>query len=169
MTGSGGVWLRTVDAEATRALGAVLATHLRPGDVVSLSGELGAGKTCLVQGVAAACGITSRVTSPTFVLVKSYSGTLHLVHVDVYRLDRLGHVLELGDEVFAPDAVTLVEWGDAVGAALPDDRLEVELLLDRPEVLDDTVRRVGLVGRGGWVDRLPALAADCAAFADDGA
>lgn len=166
MTVSDGVWVRTADAGATRALGGVIAAHLRPGDVVSLSGELGAGKTCLVQGVAAAVGVTDRVTSPTFVLVKQYRGSLPLVHVDVYRLDRLGDVLELGDEVFAADAVTLVEWGDAVRAAMPDDRLEVELLLAAPDVLDDTQRRIGLMGRGAWRERLAALADDCAPFTE---
>jgi tRNA threonylcarbamoyladenosine biosynthesis protein TsaE len=152
-----GVELQTADADATRGVGAVLAAHLRPGDVVSLAGELGAGKTCLVQGVARALDVPGRVTSPTFVLVKHYRGRLDLVHVDVYRLDHVQDVLDLGDEVLAPDAVTFVEWGDAVATVLPDDRLDVELVLADPDELDSTRRRVRLTGRGGWAPRVDAL------------
>lgn len=149
-----GLTLATVDADATRTVGAALAAHLQPGDVVSLAGELGAGKTCLVQGVAQALKVQARVTSPTFVLVKSYPARLRLVHVDVYRLDQLQDVLDLGDEVFAPDAVTFVEWGDAVAAVLPDDRLDVELVLADPEDLESTRRSIRLTPHGSWGARL---------------
>lgn len=149
-----GVTLGSVDADATRTVGAALAAHLQPGDVVSLAGELGAGKTCLVQGVARALHIDARVTSPTFVLVKTYAATLPLVHVDVYRLDQLQDVLDLGDEVFAPDHVTFVEWGDAVAPVLPDDRLDVELVLADPEDLASDRRWVRMTGHGSWVARL---------------
>ncbi len=160
MTGSVGLTLATPDADATRTVGAAIAAHLRAGDAVSLAGELGAGKTCLVQGVARALGIEARVTSPTFVLVKSYPGRLPLVHVDVYRLDQLQDVLDLGDEVLAPDAVTFIEWGDAVAAVLPDDRLDVELVLADPDDLDSTRRIVHLTPRGSWEGRLADLRDD---------
>ena len=159
-----GVTLRTADADATQAVGAALAAHLQPGDVVSLAGELGAGKTCLVQGVARELDITDRVTSPTFVLVKSYRGRLPIVHVDVYRLNQLQDVLDLGDEVFAPDAVTLVEWGDAVSAVLPDDRLDVELVLADPDDLEATQRDLTLVAHGSWAERLDGLRDDLSPF-----
>lgn len=119
--------LRTDDPDATRAVASVVARYLEAGDVVALTGELGAGKTCFVQGAAAGLGVEVQVTSPTFVLVRNYRGRLPVVHCDVYRLDRLGDVLELGDEVLAPDVVTFVEWGDAVASLLPPDHLEVEL------------------------------------------
>lgn len=119
--------LRTADPASTRAVAAVVARYLQAGDVVALTGELGAGKTCFVQGAAAGLGVETPVTSPTFVLVRNYAGRLPVVHCDVYRLDRLGDVLELGDEVLAPDVVTFVEWGDAVASLLPPDHLEVEL------------------------------------------
>lgn len=119
--------LRTRGADATRAVAAALAAHLRPGDVVALTGELGAGKTCFVQGAATGLDVSVPVTSPTFVLVRTYPGRIPVVHCDVYRLDRLGDVLELGDEVLAPDVVTFVEWGDAIATLLPPDHLEVEL------------------------------------------
>lgn len=169
MTPATGVTLRTADATGTQTVGAALAAHLRPGDVVSLAGELGAGKTCLVQGVAHALRVPGRVTSPTFVLVRSYAGRLRLVHVDVYRLDNLRDVLDLGDEVFAPDAVTFIEWGDAVATVLPDDRLDVELVLSDVDDLEATTRRVRLVARGSWASRIADLRDDLGTFVvDDG-
>ncbi len=164
MTPAAGLTLRTVDAGGTQTVGAALAAHLRPGDVVSLAGELGAGKTCLVQGVAEALHVPGRVTSPTFVLVRSYEGRLRLVHVDVYRLDNLGDVLDLGDEVFAPDVVTFIEWGDAVVTVLPDDRLDVELLLADVDDLEATTRQVRLVAHGSWSARMADLRDDLGTF-----
>lgn len=169
MNPANGVTLHTADATATQTVGAALAAHLRPGDVVSLAGELGAGKTCLVQGVATALRVPGRVTSPTFVLVRSYAGRLRLVHVDVYRLDNLRDVLDLGDEVFAPDAVTFIEWGDAVATVLPDDRLDVELLLADVDDLESTTRQLRLVPHGSWSSRMADLRDDLGAFVvDDG-
>ena len=126
----------TAGPDGTRRVAAAIADHLRPGDVVALSGELGAGKTCFVQGAAAALGITAPVTSPTFVLLHTYPGPVPVVHGDVYRLGTLRDVLDLGEEVFAPDVVTFVEWGDAITALLPDDRLEV-VLTHADEPADD--------------------------------
>lgn len=151
--------LHTSGPDDTRALAAVIASALRRGDVVALTGELGAGKTCFVQGAARALGVERRVTSPTFVLVREYPGDIPVVHVDVYRLDVLQDVIELGEEtILGPDHVTFIEWGDAVAALLPADRLEIEL------VLGDVAqrRRVELTAYGEWtrrvVDLLPAVA-----------
>ncbi len=119
--------LVTATPAETRALAAAVAHHLDVGDVVTLTGDLGAGKTCFVQGAAAELGVEQPVTSPTFVLVKLLAGRLPVVHVDVYRLERLRDVDDLGEDVFAPDVVTFVEWGDTLGALLPPDRLEITL------------------------------------------
>ncbi|MEY3020568.1 MAG: tRNA ((37)-N6)-threonylcarbamoyltransferase complex ATPase subunit type 1 TsaE [Actinomycetota bacterium] len=119
----------TTDApEATVALARALAPLLEPGDVLTLAGELGAGKTRFVQGIAAGLGVAEPVTSPTFVLVRSYRGRLPLVHCDVYRLDRLADVDGLGDEVMDASAVTCIEWGDTIAPLLPDARLEIEVV-----------------------------------------
>jgi tRNA threonylcarbamoyladenosine biosynthesis protein TsaE len=140
--------LRTTGPDATRRVAAAVARMLEPGDVVVLSGELGAGKTCFVQGAARAMGVTERVTSPTFTLVRTYPhANPPIVHVDVYRLERLHDVLDLGDEVFADDVVTFVEWGDAIAPLLPDDRLDVEVLLAGDDA-DDGDRLVVLSGHG---------------------
>jgi len=152
--------LRSASPEATRALAAAFADVLEPGDVVALSGELGAGKTCFVQGVAQGLGIEARVTSPTFVLVKHYTGRLPLVHCDVYRLETIQDVHDLGEDVLASDVVTFVEWGDTVRAALPDDRLEIDITHTEG---DGRALGLELVGVG-WQARRPALAEALAAW-----
>lgn len=112
----------------TSILGTSLAPVLLPGDVVTLSGDLGAGKTTFVQGVASALGVTAPVTSPTFVIIHHYEGRFPVVHMDVYRLDYIQEVLDLGfEELLQPDAVMLVEWGEAVSPLLPGRYLDVEI------------------------------------------
>jgi tRNA threonylcarbamoyladenosine biosynthesis protein TsaE len=137
--------------EDTQAIAAALAPSLLPGDVVALTGDLGAGKTCFVQGAARALGVTVPVTSPSFVLVREYEGRLPVLHVDVYRLGNLQELLDLGYEEFLdPSWVVFIEWGDVVGPLLPDDYLEVEL--HRGETED---RRIRLSARGyAWSLRL---------------
>lgn len=114
--------------EDTAALGADLARILRPGDVVLLTGELGAGKTTLVRGAARALGVTAPVTSPTFTLARRYAGTVPVGHVDAYRLgtadeEEVGLVMaSVGD-----DAVVFVEWPDALCGGLPPARVAVHL------------------------------------------
>lgn len=148
--------LRTRTPDQTRDVAATIAGALRPGDVVALTGELGAGKTCFVQGAARALGVEQRVTSPTFVLRREYAGRVPVVHLDVYRLDTLGDVVDIGfEEIFDARVVTLIEWADAMSPLLPADHLEVEL---RVEVDADEARRVVLRPRGDdWHRRLGQL------------
>jgi tRNA threonylcarbamoyladenosine biosynthesis protein TsaE len=151
--------LRAVTARDTRAIGEALAPALRPRDTVLLTGELGAGKTTFVQGVARGLDIADQVVSPTFTLIKEYSGRLDVAHVDVYRLDRIQDVVDLGlDELGQGEDVLLVEWGDVVEELLPPERLRVELTAEDPEGGSD-VRRIVLSGRGpSWQERWMALA-----------
>jgi tRNA threonylcarbamoyladenosine biosynthesis protein TsaE len=116
-------------AEDTRGIGAALAPLLRAGDAVALTGELGAGKTTLVHGVATALGYEGAVASPTFTLVREYRAPrLTILHADVYRLNRMQEVVDLDlQEMLDRDGVLLVEWGDVVEVLLPDDHLVVEL------------------------------------------
>ncbi|MBW3602125.1 MAG: tRNA (adenosine(37)-N6)-threonylcarbamoyltransferase complex ATPase subunit type 1 TsaE [Actinobacteria bacterium] len=150
--------LTTASPAETRALGAALAGAVRPGDVVALTGELGAGKTCLVQGAAAALGVAERVTSPSFLLRREYTGRLPVVHIDVYRLETLAQVTELGyDEALEAGGVTFVEWGDAMSPLLPRDHLEVELRLASP-TSDPDRRGVTVRAHGDdWRRRLAAI------------
>ena len=135
------------DLAATQALGARLAGGLRAGDLVVLSGPLGAGKTALTQGIGAALHVRGAVTSPTFVLARVHRGALPLVHVDAYRLREAGaslHLddLDLDDEL--PHSVTVVEWGEGVVESLSESRLHVQL--ERPGDQPGRTARVFPVG-----------------------
>lgn len=118
----------TGSPDETHALGLRLASVAGPGDVVCLWGELGAGKTVLAKGFGAGLGVTGTVTSPTFILMAEYPGRLRLFHVDLYRLADASDAIGGGllDERQA-DGVTLVEWPDRLGPALPTDRLDIRI------------------------------------------
>ncbi len=143
-------------AEDTRAIGGALASLLRPGDAVALTGELGAGKTTLVHGMARALGYEGAVASPTFTLVREYRApSITLLHADVYRLDRVQEAVDLGlAEMLDDRGVLVVEWGDAVEALLPDDHLVVELTV--PGEGDERELEVRPVG-AGWASRWERL------------
>ena len=113
----------------TFALGQELGSRLRGGEIVSLEGELGAGKTVFARGIAAALGIDPRdVGSPTFIIVDRHQGRLTLYHADLYRLDREEEVLDLGlDELAAKDAVLVVEWGERLPADLHEAAIVVRI------------------------------------------
>lgn len=118
------------DLTATRALGERLGCELRAGDLLVLSGPLGAGKTSLTQGIGTALGVRGAVTSPTFVLARVHRGPLPLVHVDAYRLREAGARLDLDDldlDAALEEGVTVVEWGEGLAQQLTDSWLEVRL------------------------------------------
>ncbi|HVL64419.1 MAG TPA: tRNA (adenosine(37)-N6)-threonylcarbamoyltransferase complex ATPase subunit type 1 TsaE [Actinomycetota bacterium] len=144
--------------EETRIIGAALAPMLLPGDVISLAGDLGAGKTVLVQGVAAALGVDGRVTSPTFTIVHEYRGRYPILHLDVYRLNSFQEVLDLGfEELLDPEAILLVEWGEAVAPLLPRRYLEVVLRRTEDPQAEDH-RRITFRPHGDdWVRKLDGM------------
>ncbi|NMO56469.1 tRNA (adenosine(37)-N6)-threonylcarbamoyltransferase complex ATPase subunit type 1 TsaE [Actinoplanes sp. TBRC 11911] len=147
--------LRTV--EDTRAFGSRLAGILRAGDLVVLTGPLGAGKTALVQGIGAGLEVVGAITSPTFVIARLHRGRTPLVHADAYRLgDRPDPRAEIDDldlDASADDAVTVVEWGEGLVEQLNDEYLQVRL--DR---LDDDTRVAELIPHGGdWAARVKQL------------
>jgi len=146
---------RTKSVDDTRSLAAEVAALARPGDLVLLAGDLGAGKTSFVQGFARALGVEEPVTSPTFVLVHGYEGLLPIIHIDAYRLDHLQELVDLGiAELLDGGGVTLIEWGDAVLPALPSEFLEVRLELGD----GDDERIVRLRGSGtAWAVRADPL------------
>lgn len=124
----GAIQVTTSSPEETRIIGAALAPTLIPGDVISLSGDLGAGKTVFVQGVATALGVDGGITSPTFTIVHEYEGRYPIIHMDVYRLDSFQEVLDLGfEELLDPQAILIVEWGEAVAPLFPRSYLEVDI------------------------------------------
>lgn len=147
--------LRTKSPDDTRAVAAELAAFVRPGDLVLLAGGLGTGKTAFTQGLARGLGIEGPVTSPTFMLVRFYEGRLRLVHIDVYRLDHMQELADIGmAEILDDDAVTVIEWGDVVRSGLPADFLEVRL--EAGEAEDE--RLLTLVATGpSWPPRMRGL------------
>jgi tRNA threonylcarbamoyladenosine biosynthesis protein TsaE len=120
--------LASADPETTRALGAALAAVAEPGDLICLWGELGAGKTQLAKGFGVGLGVREVVNSPTFILMAEYAGRLPLFHVDLYRLADAADALAGGlvDER-QTTGVTLVEWPERLGEALPPSRLDVRI------------------------------------------
>lgn len=150
-----------LSAADTRAFGVRLASVLRAGDLVVLSGPLGAGKTVLVQGIGAGLGVRGGIVSPTFVIARVHqpgaSGGLPLVHVDAYRLGSLDEVDDLDLDVSIDDAVTVVEWGAGKVEQLADARLQIEL--SRAADSEERTLRMFAYG-GGWTDRIAALLAD---------
>ncbi|MCE5203049.1 MAG: tRNA (adenosine(37)-N6)-threonylcarbamoyltransferase complex ATPase subunit type 1 TsaE [Coriobacteriales bacterium] len=146
----------TRSARETRNAGAALAPLLRAGDVIALSGDLGAGKTQLVQGIARGLGVESAVTSPTFNLLMVHRGGLPLYHFDLYRLE---HVEELDDigfyETLESDGVSVIEWGDRFSHALPAAHLLVVIHRRTDDVRDFELvphgERAGQLA-SAWVD-----------------
>jgi tRNA threonylcarbamoyladenosine biosynthesis protein TsaE len=122
--------IETASADATRKLGRRLAAMLRPGDVVVLSGELGAGKTTLAQGIGSGLRVRGNVTSPTFVISRVHPSLVNgppLVHVDAYRLHSGAELEDLDLDETLDIAVTIVEWGDGLADRLSADRLHIHL------------------------------------------
>lgn len=134
--------------EETEYFAQQLAHLLEAGDVLTLEGDLGAGKTTLTKAVAKGLGITRNVSSPTFTIVKQYEGRLPLNHLDVYRLSESDE--DLGwDELFYGDAVSIVEWAQYIDEELPKDRLAIEMYRE-----GDTERRIELKPVGQRYERL---------------
>ncbi|HEU4751835.1 MAG TPA: tRNA (adenosine(37)-N6)-threonylcarbamoyltransferase complex ATPase subunit type 1 TsaE [Armatimonadota bacterium] len=144
MPGDGELVLTTRSGEETRALGEALGGLLAAGDVVCLSGELGAGKTVLAQGIGAGLGVTEPVSSPTFALAHEYRGRLPVWHLDVYRVRSLDELIDLSwQELLSGGGVVVIEWPERIAGGLPPDRLEVSLAYG-----DDDAREIRLRGTG---------------------
>ncbi|MFX0538086.1 tRNA (adenosine(37)-N6)-threonylcarbamoyltransferase complex ATPase subunit type 1 TsaE [Ornithinimicrobium sp. Y1847] len=138
-------------AEATRSLGARLGGLLRAGDLVVLTGDLGAGKTTLTQGLAEGLGVRGPITSPTYVIARvhpSQIGGPDLVHVDAYRLGGGAELDDLDLDATLEEAVTVVEWGHGLAEQLADSRLEVELHRSGSEDDDRQGRTARITGSG---------------------
>jgi tRNA threonylcarbamoyladenosine biosynthesis protein TsaE len=146
--------------EETHALGVLLGSHLEPGDFIALEGDLGAGKTHFVRGLAAGAGLSpdETVSSPTFTVVNEYRCRIPLHHLDLYRLGSAQEVIELGfDEYLTAGGATVVEWPDRLEGELPS-----ELLFIRFDILEGDERRLVVTGSGDRHAALAGLIADWA-------
>jgi len=149
--------IRLATADDTRAFGRRLAGVLRAGDLLLLTGPLGAGKTALAQGIGAGLEVQGAITSPTFVIARVHRGAVPLVHADAYRLGAAGdpraEIDDLDLDASVAEAVTVVEWGEGLVERLNDEYLQVRI-----ERHDDDTRVIDLVPHGGdWADRLEKL------------
>lgn len=150
-----GPQLTLARTEDTVEFGRQLAGVLRAGDLIVLTGPLGAGKTVLVQGIGAGLGVRGRVVSPTFVIARVHRGALPLVHVDAYRLHSMDEVDDLDLDVDTDTAVTVVEWGAGLVEQLSETRLEIAIMRGP----DSDTRTVRLFPYGGdWPRRIAGLA-----------
>ncbi|MBS1837222.1 MAG: tRNA (adenosine(37)-N6)-threonylcarbamoyltransferase complex ATPase subunit type 1 TsaE [Actinobacteria bacterium] len=174
---------RTSSVDETRDLAAALAELARPSDILVLVGDLGVGKTAFTQGFGRGLGVDEQITSPTFALVRSYTGRLDLYHLDVYRLEQVAETSELGlSELLDDGAVTIIEWGDTIAPALPRDYLEVHIRFDADRaggadraaatsradddgLLDVRIVEMRAIG-ARWSARLRALAVATAPWCD---
>ncbi len=137
----------------TEALGAAIAAVLRPGDIIALSGDLGAGKTCLARAIIAALGWPGDVPSPTYTLVQSYDPPdvrVPVWHVDLYRIENPDEADALG--LFETDAALIIEWPERLGARLPPETLKLRL-----EGSGDAPRRLTWEAAPAWEGRWPPL------------
>lgn len=143
------VRVELADVAATEALGRHLAGLLRAGDLVILTGGLGAGKTTLTKAIGAGLGVRGEVTSPTFVIARMHPGPLPLVHVDAYRLGEQAELDDLDLDADLEQAVTVVEWGSGLAEALSEDRVDVVIEVDT----ETETRTVTMLGQGPrWID-----------------
>ena len=157
---SGRASIRSRSEAQTLELGRALGTLLRGGDTVGLRGELGAGKTCFVRGLARGLEVPDEVpiTSPTFTLVNQYPGRTELRHADFYRVESYARLADAGfDDLLDPYGALVVEWPERFERALPDERLEIRI-----ELLSERERRLDLLPRGRRAEELArSFAARC--------
>lgn len=140
------------DPTKTFHIGRILGEALTAGDIVALTGELGAGKTCLTQGIARGLGVPEvyQITSPTFTLINEYPGRLNLIHLDVYRLSSSRDLQDLGyEEFFFGKGVTVIEWAEKIQDIIPEKSLSVTLAY-----LDQNQRSIDMTGQPDQITRI---------------
>ena len=129
----------------TIEIGKKIGSILNKGDVVLLDGDLSAGKTTLTKGIGEALGVKRVINSPTFTIVKDYSGNIRLYHLDLYRLNGLNNDFDL-EEYIESDGVCVIEWPNQVSELIPDDYLKVEL-----KRIDENKREISITGVGRYI------------------
>lgn len=133
-------------SEQTMNLGRILANHLMPGDILAFFGDLGAGKTCLINGICQGLGVSGNVyiTSPTFVIMNRYKGRLPIYHFDFFRLSCRDEIIDLGyEEFFFGEGVCMIEWADRAEDLIPDDYFKIIM-----HIISPTDRKIEIVAYG---------------------
>lgn len=139
------IHLESNSAKETIEIGKSLGRHLLPGSVICLTGELGAGKTCFIKGMAEGLGVKGKdVSSPTFIIIREYKGRIPLYHIDLYRIGVLCDIRDIGmEEIIYGNGVTAIEWAERISDVLPDDRIEIKL-----EWIDEKSRAMEITAFG---------------------
>lgn len=151
--------IHVLKEEDTIKFGEVLGRLLRPGDIVALKGELGAGKTVLVKGIAKGLGIKEEPNSPTFVIMNAYRGMVPLYHFDLYRISGKKELEGIGyEDYFFGNGVTVVEWADRVEEIFPESAIEIEIKIPTKNTNSETVREIKLKGEEKWLSLFRSMA-----------
>jgi len=145
--------LQLNNSEDTLKLGEIIGKSINPGSIIALVGDLGAGKTVLVKGIARGLGIEEEPNSPTFVIMNSYEGRIPLYHFDLYRLSDEDELLAIGyEEYFYGNGVCAVEWADRVEEIFTEHTINIEIKIPEPDVENsETQRIVSIKGNKKWV------------------
>ena len=145
--------IKTHSPEKTKQLGRTLGEVLKKGDLIALTGELGSGKTTMIQGICKGLEVQEKVTSPTFVLITTYQGRIPVYHFDLYRLEGKDEFLNLGyEEYFYGEGVTLIEWSEKVREYLPAKRIEIHL-----HRLKENEREIEIISYGKELKNIVAV------------
>ena len=140
--------IRLKNTNETLKLGEIIGKSLNPGSIIALVGDLGAGKTVLVKGIAKGLGVDEEPNSPTFVIMNQYEGRIPLYHFDLYRVSSEEELFGIGyDEFFFGEGVAAVEWADRVQNVFPEHTIKIEIKIPEPSSEDsETIRDIGIEG-----------------------
>lgn len=145
--------IRLKNTNETLKLGEIIGKSLNPGSIIALVGDLGAGKTVLVKGIAKGLGVDEEPNSPTFVIMNRYEGRIPLYHFDLYRVSSEEELFGIGyDEFFFGEGVAAVEWADRVQNVFPEHTIKIEIKIPEPSSEDsETIRDISIEGTSKWV------------------
>jgi len=140
----------TKSPEETKKIGKDISKLVKPGDLIAFYGELGAGKTCFIQGVSEGLEVKDYVTSPSFTIINEYQGKIFVYHFDLFRLNDIEEILELGyEEYFYGNGLTVIEWANKIEKLLPKDHLKIDI-----KFKDCYKRRISFVPQGDRFNKL---------------
>ena len=151
--------IRVTDAEDTIKLGEIIGKTLTPGSIIDLRGDLGAGKTVLVKGIARGLGIKDEPVSPTFVIMNAYEGVIPLYHFDLYRISGADELMGIGaDEFLFGEGVSAVEWAERVDEILPEYTIYIDIKIAEPDNGSENTREIRIEGKKEWVSSFRSTA-----------
>jgi len=140
----------TKSPEETKKIGKDISRLVKPGDLIAFYGELGTGKTCFIQGVSEGLEVKDYVTSPSFTIINEYQGKISVYHFDLFRINNIEEILELGyEEYFYGDGLTVIEWANKIEKLLPKDHLKIDI-----KFKDCNKRKISFVPKGDRFNKL---------------